>query len=295
MLLLNKKIYVVDGKIYTFEIKKNVSKVLVYAGETSVQDGQYDDRGLITGEKLLSTIPEFLLKLIHSDEKKQTIHLSEDEKTAITNACAWVSSDETRTHVSGIFFDKESGFIVATDGRRLIRVTWKIFPENSRQFFFHPKAVALLKKKGATISFGAKGIYVNGKDGEFIYSTVVDGMFPRYQRIIPERDGKYNLEILDDTAFDIAKKVADKHSRQVLITPNGEVLTGSGPIYFTASKGMIKSTYPETIAFNVDFLIDAIKAGVRNLEGNGPTSPVTGCYTIGGVNYLAVIMPKGIE
>ncbi len=293
MLLLNKKIYVLGGKIFSYDFKKNVTKSFCYAGETNLPDGGYDETGMVTGKSLFPSVPDFVSKIVSRDEKLETLELTDGEKEAIFHCANYACKESSRFFMSGVYFDKEEALIVATDGRRLLTASWTKFPKFSTQYFFSAKMVSLLKKKGSTISFGKNGVYVNGKNGEFIYSEKVDGQFPSYRRVIPEKSNSdKTITILDEKAFDVAEKVADKKTRMVIIEENGDVSNDGG---FIASSGMIENGLGERIAFNVDFMIEAISLGCCIFYGNSPKKAWISNSVKGDIEYMTVIMPIHLD
>ena len=132
-----------------------------------------------------------------------------DLKEMIKQTIFAISDDQTRYFMNGIFFEKtEDKFImVTTDGRRLAYVNKKA-PASVEDFsgiIIPPKILTIIMKRAgdegiAEISITDKIIFI--RFGSYKLSSVlIDGQFPNYRRVIPEKQEKHfkvnRVEMLD--------------------------------------------------------------------------------------------------
>jgi DNA polymerase-3 subunit beta len=146
-----------------------------------------------------------------------------------------VSDDETRYFMNGVFFKKEEDRIimVATDGRRLAYVEKKIevkVPDFSG-IIIPPKVLSLLIKRAGDegllgISITDKMIFI--QFGFYKLSSVlIEGQFPNYQRVIPEKQEYFftvnRLETLE--ALRRVSLLVEQKSRRVYMILSPGVLS----------------------------------------------------------------------
>jgi DNA polymerase-3 subunit beta len=116
-------------------------------------------------------------------------------KNMIQQTVFAVSDDETRYFMNGVFFEKKEGKfdMVATDGRRLAYVE-KPAADGAGDFpgvIIPPKILNVLMKRAGDegllgVSITDKNIFVSF--GSYNLSSVlIEGQFPNYQRVIPEK------------------------------------------------------------------------------------------------------------
>ena len=139
-----------------------------------------------------------------------------------------VSDDETRYFMNGVFFKKEdSKFImVATDGRRLAYAE-KPAETSIADFsgvIVPPKILSLLMKRAGdegilSISITDKNIFINF--GSYKLSSVlIEGKFPDYQRVIPEKQ-EHSFSVNRLETLDALRRVSllvEQKSRRVYLS-----------------------------------------------------------------------------
>ena len=117
-----------------------------------------------------------------------------DFKDMIQETIFAISDDETRYFMNGVLFEKtENKFVmVATDGRRLAYVEKSTTTEfkDFSGIIIPPKILNIVLKRAgdegmAKISLNDKIIFI--QFGSYkLSSTLIDGTFPNYRRVIPE-------------------------------------------------------------------------------------------------------------
>ena len=113
----------------------------------------------------------------------------------ITNTIFEVSNDEARYFMSGVYLEKEDSNVnmVASDGKRLSFIQKKL---NSDSAEFHDiiiptKILTVLKKLltgegNISLCIKEKNIFIKFKNFK-LSSSLIEGQFPNYQRVIPEK------------------------------------------------------------------------------------------------------------
>jgi DNA polymerase-3 subunit beta len=171
----------------------------------SIPDGEmeFDQKDNLIIIRPLAKKIKFKLKCIASEKypefpaagKKDFFEISVKEfKNMVRQTIFAVSDDETRYFMNGVFFKKEDEkfVMVATDGRRLAYAEKK---DSSTSDFLGviipPKILSILMKRSGDegfleISINEKNIFINF--GSYNLSSVlIEGQFPNYQRVIPEK------------------------------------------------------------------------------------------------------------
>jgi len=161
-----------------------------------------------------------------------------DFKNMITQTVFAVSDDETRYFMNGIFFKKEEEkvIMVATDGRRLSYIE-KPAPSGmqySNGIIIPPKILSVLLKRAGDegllgISINEKTIFINF--GSYKLSSIlIEGQFPNYQRVIPEKQEHFfvvnRLETLEALKR-VSLLVEQKSHRVYLILTSGMMAVSS--------------------------------------------------------------------
>lgn len=138
-----------------------------------------------------------------------------------------VSTDETRFFMNGIYLEQSgSGLImVATDGRRLSFIN-RIIEQEIPPFkpvIIPPKILNLVKKLSSgegTISLSINDNYIFAEfDSHKIYSTLIEGQFPNYRRVIPEKQ-QFSCSVERSLLNDALKRVSlmvDQKSNRLFI------------------------------------------------------------------------------
>jgi DNA polymerase-3 subunit beta len=224
-----------------------------------------------------------------------------------------VSNDETKFNLTGIYVKNENNNIhfVSTDGHRLSLIKKEIHNINSDSFnegFILPKKGILELKKliensNSEINLGISenNFFVSNEQSTLIM-RMVDGDFPDYKRVIPEK-GNNVAEINRDKFFHALKRISVLSSEKskgvkVNVTKDLMILSSSNPDLGDAKEeiDIIYDGNDITIGFNPRYIIDilqVIKSDSINLFLKDNISPGR-ISPIDDENYLTVIMPMRI-
>ncbi len=242
-------------------------------------------------------------------------------RTAISQVAFAAATDETRPVLSGVLLTIEGDELTmaAADGFRLAVRTATLLDGLAEKLSVIVPARALIELSRILpdvddpVEIGAtpnQNQIMFQYPGLMLVSRLIEGQFPDYQRIIPQ---KYQTRVvLPVSDFLQATKTASVFSRdnsnivRISATPSGDELT-PGRIDVNASSaemgdnsGLLDASVEgdETqIAFNVRYLRDALEAvgsGEVALEITGPTSPglLKPVATSGNIH---VIMPMHVS
>ncbi|MBN2441653.1 MAG: DNA polymerase III subunit beta, partial [Spirochaetales bacterium] len=213
--------------------------------------------------------------------------------------------------MNGVNFENEENSIkmVATDGRRLSYIcknTNHHF-ENFKSVIIHPKILYILKKlctgEGKMkIALTDKHFFVN-IDDQKISSTLIEGQFPNYRKVIPENQ-KYEIIIDKHKLHDALKRVSllvEQKSRRIYLTASmNKIVLNSEESEIGIAREEIECVYdgPEiSIALNYIYLSDPLKemksneVSIRFTETNKAIS----IFSIPESDYFHVIMPMLID
>jgi len=139
-----------------------------------------------------------------------------------------ISVDEARYFMNGVYMEKNDNTLVmvATDGRRLSYISAD--PESDVNDFsgiiIPPKILNLIKKLSSgegnlSLAVTEKTIYVKF-DNQRITSTLIEGQFPNFSRVIPEHQD-YNVIIDRNSLNEALKRVsllAEQKSKRIYLT-----------------------------------------------------------------------------
>jgi DNA polymerase-3 subunit beta len=150
-----------------------------------------------------------------------------DFKDMILQTVFAVSDDETRYFMNGVFFEKndEKIVMVATDGRRLAYVEKEVAAgiKDFPGIIVPPKILNIITKRAGdeglvAISITDKIIFI--KFGSYqLSSTLIEGQFPNYQRVIPENQS-FSFFVDRFEMLDALKRVSllvEQKSRRVYL------------------------------------------------------------------------------
>jgi DNA polymerase-3 subunit beta len=222
-----------------------------------------------------------------------------------------VSDDETRYFMNGVFFKKEDGkfIMVATDGRRLAYAE-KPAETSAADFsgvIVPPKILSILMKRAGdegilSISITDKNIFINF--GSYKLSSVlIEGKFPDYQRVIPEKQEYFfsvnRLETLD--ALRRVSLLVEQKSRRVYLS------LGSGFMALSSEESDIGNAREEipckydgeevSIALNYRYIEEPFKV-MSNEEISIHFTELTRAITIKPVpegDFFHVVMPMQLD
>lgn len=222
-----------------------------------------------------------------------------------------VSDDETRYFMNGVYLDQNDSNIimVATDGRRLSLIqndsadTLPEFPG----VIVPPKVLNLVRKLASgegliQISITDKNIFINF-DNQKISSSLIEGQFPNYQRVIPDsQDQKLTVDKYE--LIEAIKRVSllvEQKSRRVYVQlMPGTMILKSEESEMGVAKEEVAIDYdgPEmTIAVNYLYLMDPLrviaseKVEIEFSEPNKALSVVSNPKE----NYFHIIMPMQLD
>lgn len=196
-----------------------------------------------------------------------------------------MSSDEMRSHLNGIFFhavkEKDKGLLraAATDGHRLARVEADL-PDGAEKLesgvIIPSKTVSEIKRllqdfierdKAGTVSVEFEPTKLRlGIGGVTLVSRLLDGVFPDYQRVIPE--GNDRDLVLPRMAFagavDRVATLTEEKTRALRldVSPNQLVVSSRDPYRGGAQESLAVKFKgePLTVGFNADYLLELCRA-----------------------------------
>jgi DNA polymerase-3 subunit beta len=224
-----------------------------------------------------------------------------------------VSTDATRYHLNGVFFEHlENGVMrmTATDGHRLSFVDSEVFlkmPELKRGIIVPKKGLTEIKKlmsQGeSTIGLAFERGYIFLRlNGSYLFVRLIDGEYPDYRLVIPKATDR--VVKMDRETFTHALKrvslLAHEKSRGVkLALSNGSlVISSSNPDMGEAREELDVDYSGDAmdIGFNSKYLLDCLN--VMNSEGlelhiKDRLSPGI-LRGSGSLNHTYVIMPMRI-
>jgi DNA polymerase-3 subunit beta len=158
-----------------------------------------------------------------------------DFKEMILQTVFAVSDDETRYFMNGVFFKKEGNTIimVATDGRRLafIEKNIDVKANDFAGIIVPPKILTVLMKRSGDegllgISLTDKIIFI--QFGSYTLSSVlIEGQFPNYQRVIPEKQ-EYSFTVNRLETLEALKRVSllvEQKSRRIYLIISPGIMT----------------------------------------------------------------------
>jgi DNA polymerase-3 subunit beta len=263
---------------------------------------------------------EFQLKSIASDKfpefsvpnKDNLFELPvKDFKEMIQQTVFAVSDDETRYFMNGVLFEKKEDklVMVGTDGRRLAYIAMEVGSEfkDFPGVIIPPKILnVLLKRAGEeglfSISITDKIIFI--KFGSYQLSSVlIEGQFPNYQRVIPEKQSFFftmnRLEMLD--ALRRVSLLVEQKSRRIYLGVSpGYISISSEESDIGAAREKIPCKYDGegvSIALNYRYIEEPFKV-ITDAEVSIYFTEATRAITIQPVpekNFFHIIMPMQVD
>ncbi len=186
-----------------------------------------------------------------------------------------VSSDELRPALTGINMELLPGEMrfVATDGHRLAKITTTkvmLASDVRRNLIIPTKTLHLLLRNMQTeekcgIQLGEDHI-VFSLQNAIIYSKLISGTYPNYERVLPQNNDKY-LQVDRELLIASLRRVSifsSSLTRQVrLIVSSNEVTIRSEDIEFGAeAKEVIPAKFSDSwlqIGYNSNYLMDILR------------------------------------
>jgi DNA polymerase III subunit beta len=224
----------------------------------------------------------FQLKSIAGDKFPEFLEASEDlyfevpQKDfieMISQTIFAVSDDETRYYMNGVYFEQDEHELamVATDGRRLSCIK-KAIGTDLKDFdsvIIPPKVLQLIRKLASgegnlLLAVADRNIFIRFDDHS-ITSNLIEGQFPNYRRVIPEKQD-YQLIVNRNQLEEALKRVSllvEQKSRRVYITIEPDLIRlTSEESDIGVAKEEISCSFegPETtIALNYLYLSEPLK------------------------------------
>jgi len=141
-----------------------------------------------------------------------------------------ISDDETRYFMNGVFMEKsdEKIIMVATDGRRLSYIYYVSETEipDFNGIIIPAKVLNLVKKLASgegnlELAVADKILYIKF-DNQKVTSTLIDGQFPNYSRVIPENQ-ELEVQVNKNELISALRRVsllADSKSKRIFLKLN---------------------------------------------------------------------------
>jgi DNA polymerase-3 subunit beta len=222
-----------------------------------------------------------------------------------------VSTDETRHHLSGIYFecDGKHAVMVSTDGHRLSKVERDIGsgPVLEKGIILPRKGVLELRRLldgvEGTCDIGLASGYLFAKTADVVLSiTLVDAQFPPYKQVIPTENSK-QIMLPRNLFLETLKRVSLMSSER---SWGIRVELSSGTLRLTSDNPDLGEAHEEleidyegedlTVGFNARYFIDVLNEISESevcLELNGELDPGM-VRPKSGSDYLGVVMPMRI-
>jgi len=231
-----------DGSITIFSDKFMGILSALPSGEVEFALDQKDNQTIAIIRHLTKKI-KFQLKCMSQDkfpefpsiEKVPFFMLPAKEfKDMIYQTTFAVSEDETRYFMNGVYFEKKDNklILVATDGRRLAYDS-KDLLDGITDFpsaIVHPKVLNIVAHHASdegniSVAIVDKMIFFRFLNYE-LSSSLLDGQFPNYQRVIPEKQS-FSFQVNKGDLSDALKRtvlMVDKKAGRIFMTVTPGVL-----------------------------------------------------------------------
>ncbi|MDY4610144.1 MAG: DNA polymerase III subunit beta [Sphaerochaetaceae bacterium] len=241
----------------------------------------------------LRTIEADKFPQLQSIDDSKYFSISQSDYIEMINQTIFaISEDETRYFMNGVFFEHatDSLTMVATDGRRLSIIQRK-FMEKITQFpsvIIPAKFLNLIKKMGTgegMFDLAVTDSMVFARfDNHCIYSTLINGQFPNYKRVIPDSQ-TFSCRVSIQEMLDALKRVSlfveNKSKRLILdIEPTG-IMLSSEESDLGAAKEIIPCEYDGDsckLSLNYTYLYSPLRVMEGEhffLQFSGPTKAMT--------------------
>lgn len=236
---------------------------------------------------------------------------SKDFKDMITQTIFAVSDDETRYFMNGSFMEKKEDNLLfaATDGRRLafIKHDFGVAIPDFKGIIVPPKILSIIQKRSPdegliSIGIDEKNIFVRFGTYKFT-SSLIDGQFPNYDRVIPEKQDYY-FETDRNDFMQALKRVAllvEQKSKRIFLKVTSDTLTiSSTENELGTANEEIPCQYEgeeTTIAVNYMYLEEPLKViGTDRIriEFTDPMRAIT-LRPEPASNFFHIIMPMQME
>jgi len=160
---------------------------------------------------------------------------SKELKSMIAQTSFAVSEDETRYFMNGVYFEKKEDKLnlVATDGRRLAFASKAVLSgiADFPPAIVHPKVLNIVAHHASdegqiSVAIVDKMIFFKFSNYE-LSSTLLEGQFPNYQRVIPESQS-FSFQVQKNELVDALKRTSlmvDKKAGRIFFNIAPGILT----------------------------------------------------------------------
>jgi DNA polymerase-3 subunit beta len=259
---------------------------------------------------------DFKLKSISADKYPEIQSIGDDNyfafaqtdfNTMISNTIFAISDDETRYFMNGVFLEKTGDrfTMVASDGRRLSHIAKDIAPAVAEiaGVIVPPKILTMLRKLlpgegNLHICVTDKNIFAKFGDRR-LSSTLIDGQFPNYRRVIPESQ-EFSVLVQKAPLEEALKRVSllvEQKSRRVFLNLSPDTLVVASE---ESEIGMAREEIPcqysgpeASVAVNYLYLLEPLReidTETVAIQYTDTNKAVT-LTSVPEKDYLHIIMP----
>ncbi len=195
-------------------------------------------------------------------------------RRAIRKTSFCVSRDETRPALTGLLwrFTKAETMLVATDGYRLAKVSWKGGEvKEARDLILAPKPLnqvaGLLHEIDQPVKVAFDENHALFQVGATdVYTRLIEGTFPKYEQVVP-KESPQRLVINREALLSACRRVwhvsdVQSHQMQLSLSPNAVAVKAE-----SAEQGEVRDEIPVEydgesmeIGFNTSFVMEILKA-----------------------------------
>jgi len=199
-----------------------------------------------------------LVSMYNTDsEEHQVGRLSKEGMQLLEEALCFVSKDELRPAMTGVYFEEKRGkksMMVATDAHRMF---FHEIDPLLRSFILPPKTAKILLALGGEWNIASDGedyISFTREDGLKVVTRIIDGRFPDFRVVIPTDEP--NVKLFADPSFLLkelknAGKFANKSTNMVTFSINGVCTISSQEVDF--GEEYISELSSAEIGFNPNY------------------------------------------
>ena len=216
-----------------------------------------------------------------------------------------VSADDSRKVLQGVLFEIQDGKILAasTDGKRLAlaEMLTDMEREEPASYIIPAAAVAVLTHlPGDSIELYFTEKYMNASGGGVEFTTkLIEGAFPNYQHVIPEKCEHYvtiEADVLSAKLGIISEMLCDNGYAMLTISDNKiDFQTGNDTGSIIDSMEIKETKWhidpPVDLCFNPAFIVDAIRGGGNGEFTFGFKDGLSPCKLEFAGGAVAVVMP----
>lgn len=211
--------------------------------------------------------------------------------STIHDANLFASRDENRYILNGVYLCKEDKCIVATDGRRLLKIS-KIEIPLSNSVIIPASTIKFIPKKAElSIEYdhSTKRVKISWKDAGKTYvliSKVVEGNYPNYKQVIPKEEFPHKV-IMNKSFEAYFKSLRAGAVKIIVFSKKGMRIEEKKFDYDKPST--LKTN--DQIALNPRFILDAMKIGFETFKFKDELT----CIQLLKGDREAIIMPLRLK